>query len=246
MATENNINPNIDNRLVAEQANRTIAEIQRDEALLTAAEQAAQRQQAEVGALNAQTRAQIAEAQALDARNQARMAEVTAAQLATERNLVRENLASEREAASNASFGFMFVTGIVLASLLGLAIWYFTTGKPDAATQTAMNASVPAERTVRVETPPPPVIVHNSPPVVVHDKPAKVIVERHIIKEVPAPKPAKTDNSDTAQPAATGTTGTDNTESNTDSTTSPNTDGNSSGSSTSSPNNSSSDSTSNP
>lgn len=106
---------------------------QRDRAIDLAATEIEQRTQAEQNASVAVTAASIeanqrilAEQEAARAQIAAQQARQEASRLATERSLLRENLASEREASSNASFGFVFLTCIVLAALIGLGIWVYT------------------------------------------------------------------------------------------------------------------------
>jgi hypothetical protein len=98
----------------------------------------------------------LAEQEAQEARISERHSRMEANRTATENTIYRENLASEREAASNASFGFTFLACIVLAALLGLGIWYWTTGSGEPPAETA-------NRPIRIVQPPPVIKVEPAP-----------------------------------------------------------------------------------
>lgn len=157
-------------------------EKQRDQAMDLVAAQAEQRTLAEQQAAAAATVAAVeasqrtaAEQEAVAARLSEERARQEASHLATERSLLRENLAAEREAASNASFGFVFMVCIVLAALIGLGIWYYTSNNPAGSAagnnldnnRTVMQTSAPAAGQNAANEKTNTVIVRDNPSLVV-------------------------------------------------------------------------------
>lgn len=107
---------------------------------------------------------------------------MNASQLAAERVALRENLASEREAASNASFGFVFLTCLIVAAFIGLGFWYANISHPNDAQSAPAMTTAMNTRTANAAMSKPPVVIQNPAPVVV-TQPTRVIV-----KEVPVYK----------------------------------------------------------
>src|SRR5579872_2536729 len=146
-----NIDPNVEAERLRRQeaeASRNAAlnvaadqAVQKDAALYVAAGSAAERDAATTAAAEEARRRQEAEQSALAARSAANSARWNAAQSATESTVLRENLATERERSSNANFGFYFLAFCVFCALIGVGIWYFSSGY---ATGTATNPPVTA------------------------------------------------------------------------------------------------------
>src|SRR5579871_5456946 len=132
------LNKNHDDNVYVAKAERDTALLQRDVALDVAANQAQERDAAAAYALTEADLRKQAENQAVDARIAANQNAWSASQATTERNMMRENLAAERESASNANFGFVLLTCIVLAALIGLGIWYYTNQNTPTPVNTAM------------------------------------------------------------------------------------------------------------
>jgi len=163
---------------------------QRDVAAHVAANQA-------VGRIQAEQEAQVS-------RIAERNAHLQAGHANAERAVLREQLASEREAASNANFGLVFLSCIVLAALIGLGIWWYTSSQTPAVATSGTNVTEtgyippannrPPDVNVNVQTPP-----VSPPPIVVPPTSRETHIERDttIEREVPVPvnpAPAESEN----------------------------------------------------
>lgn len=138
--------------------NRRLA-AERDAAIQVAVDNAVLSDEASDIALAEALRRDEAERAASSARAMANQASMEAARARTESGILRENLAEERQSASQAGFAFYLMAFLVFASLVGLGIWYF------AGTQSSSTD------TTRVATP-----VSTAPPRVTHDRPVQVNV----------------------------------------------------------------------
>ena len=96
------------------------------ELLNLAAQESLRRSAAEDAAIMETAQRTQAENAAVDARIAANQAAFQAAQLNTERELLRDNLAAERKSASNANFGLMLFSAIALVGLLAFGIYAAT------------------------------------------------------------------------------------------------------------------------
>src|SRR5258706_11404046 len=97
-----------------------------------AAREAARREEAQFerdvalnAAANESRNADIADAQAVDARIRANEANAMAAEMATDRNVMANQLTYERAAASNNAFGFYLTLGILVAGLMVTGIYLY-------------------------------------------------------------------------------------------------------------------------
>jgi hypothetical protein len=191
-------------------AERVHAEVHRDAALNIAANEAVNRD--------------IAEAQAADSRIAAGQAWQAADEMATDRRVLRNELASERAASSNSAFGFYLTLGVLLAAILiGGFYLYYRSQNPDNLIVNAAPAPAPPSSVVVTPAPsvapsPPPVTVTTPPPVVNVTPPAQPAphVDNHVNVTPPGPTPS--DNPGTSAPSDTnsgstsgtsGTSGTD-------------------------------------
>lgn len=165
-------------RAEQERLRRQNAELQRDAAVNVAADHAVQRDAAlNVAAdrsIERDIAANVAAAESMDrqsaeqneynARIAANQASYQAAHAQTESNVLRENLAVERAESSNANFGFMMMAFCILAALIGLGIWYFTSN-PTTTVYTGQPASPVSSTTTTTTTEPnPPVNINVQPP----------------------------------------------------------------------------------
>ncbi len=173
-----------------EHIRREEAEEVRDVALDVAATQAAHREVAELAARAEAYNRQQAELAATNARMAANQAQFVAAQTATESSVLRENLAEERKSASNANFGLMMLSILLLLGLIGVGAWYFSTQNSanNTAATGAMTASTATSRPSDVTAPAPPPVAHTTPAPIITVQPS-----------TPNPRP-----SDSAAPAASG------------------------------------------
>lgn len=175
------------------QAERAVAQLQtehalrdKSEAIYAAQDEAVQTDLATAVALQENERRKAAEIEASNARISANRSQVEASNLATERNLLRDHLSTEREQASNATFGFYLITCIVIAVLLALGVWYYTSQSPSTAAN-AGNAAVPSSATASMpntgsrSASPAVVVTQPAPPVVVRvpSRETRVIVEHN-------------------------------------------------------------------
>jgi len=138
--------------------------VQRDAALNVAADRSVERDIAANYAAAESMDRQSAEQNEYNARVAANQASYQAAHSQTESNVLRENLAAERAESSNANFGFMMMAFCILAALIGLGIWYFTSN-PTTTVYTGQPASpVSSTTTTTTSEPNPPVNVNVQPP----------------------------------------------------------------------------------
>jgi hypothetical protein len=179
-----------------------------------AAREAARREEAQFerdvalnAAANESLKADIADAQAVDARIRANEANAMASEMATDRNIMSNQLAYERAAASNNAFGFYLTLGILVAGLLVTGIYLYWRDSSDnvniyAASTPAAVAPAPQPHAPVVVTQPaptvvtpPPVIVNPNPPVDNTSKPPIVVNPPAVHNDIHVTPPA-TDNTD--------------------------------------------------
>ena len=206
---------------------------QENEALAgLAAQEAAGRNAAKnIAALEILQRKQAEDA-AIDARIAANQAGFQAAQLNTERELLRDNLAAERAAASSANFGLILISAIALVSLLAFGLWYATSGNraansasAGATTQTARNDATATGHDSTVTTPAPSKKTHSEyHPAASPVKVPAAQTKTEKIAPAVSPRPFKTPSSDSkaSDSTASGDADADNADSNADSNSSDN------------------------
>jgi hypothetical protein len=111
----------------AEALQRREVEAQRNRAIDVAMDRTAQSDAAAAAAAVEASRRREAEERAMAASMAANQANFDAAQLATERNVLRANLEQERRVAANSSFGLALIASIAVAVLICIGIYYFAT-----------------------------------------------------------------------------------------------------------------------
>src|SRR5438093_1483962 len=94
---------NIQDKLTSEQVNRTIAEVERDNATQVAAEQAVERQEAEANAINANLAADQAQSTAAEMAHERNNAVVAAADEAMQRQNAEIDAVNARAASNQAT-----------------------------------------------------------------------------------------------------------------------------------------------
>src|SRR2546421_10336336 len=104
---------------------KDIAEADRDAAMTVAAANAVERDAAVNAAASEAVNRDAAEARAVDARIYANQAHSAAREMATERNILRDDLDYERAAASNNAFGFYMALAVLLAVLVFGGYWLY-------------------------------------------------------------------------------------------------------------------------
>lgn len=184
------MNEPIRSRSALKQENEALADLATQEALRRNAAE-------DIAALEILQRQQ-AENAAIDARVAANQVGFQAAQLNTERELLRDNLAAERASASNANFGLILLSAIALVGLLAFGIWYVTGSNRNAAsagatTQTARSNANTAGHPATVTTPLPSSPTHTeyhpaSPAVKIPTAKAKAAK----VSPATTPRPSKT------------------------------------------------------
>jgi hypothetical protein len=179
--------------------NEAAAEIERDAAV-------------DVAASNAVS-ADYANAQAVDATIEANRARAAAAEIATDRSVLRNELAYERAASENNAFGFYLTLGILVAGLLVTGIYlYWRNSTPDVSVYAASpSVSAPANPPVIVTPSASPAPAPAPPPVVNVTPPAQ---QPPVVNVNPATPPAPNVHNDIhvtppANSGAGGGTGTD-------------------------------------
>ncbi len=103
------------------------AEIQRDVMANVAVDEAANRQ--------------VAESRAVDARMDANQSAAAAQEMATERNLLHNDLAAERHVSANNAFGFYLMTALLVGVMVVIGIFYYFQ-RQDAVNAASRNSTV--------------------------------------------------------------------------------------------------------
>src|SRR5262249_32993221 len=153
------------------EARAEMAERERDAALGAAAIEAVNREAAQRNAVDAEITA---------SQNAAAVRELN-----TDRRLLRENLAAERNVSSSNAFGFYLMTGILIAILLVGGIYY-----------SFHRQDIAGEQNITVSSAPPPPTVRYAPPVVNVPTPQ---VRVDVKAEPSSPQPQTSPNGGTSQ-----------------------------------------------
>ncbi len=193
-----NLHP--EDRVARAEVNRIDAELDRDAAVNVAANEIVNRD--------------IAETRATDANIAAAQAHQTANELATDRHVLRHELAHERFAATNSAFGFYLTLGVLLAAILvgGLYLYYRSQNPAEnvivnAAPAPSGPASVIVAPSGPAVAPSPSPITINTPPPVVNVTPSAQPAPNVNINVAPASPAPATSGTDSSTPAS-GTAGT--------------------------------------
>lgn len=186
--------PSPEEQVARAEAARIQAEAHRDAAINIAANQVVNRD--------------IAEIQAEDARIAAGQARPAADEIATDRRVLRNELASERVTASNNAFGFYLTLGVLLAAILIGGFYLF---------QRNQNPDNPIVNAAPSSSPPPTVVVTPNQPAVAPSPPPVTVNTPSPVVNVTAPaqNPPEVNNRVNATPPGTAPSGSDGTTSGT-------------------------------